>query len=93
MNGYKSEQQHFKRAETTLETLRSSIHTTLLFSILEKNLVRPSTKNVKCSMSEVPGCSTTSGQALQYAGQRAFLAILTHNPLRSRKLVTYVTLC
>ncbi len=41
-------------------------------------------------MPEVPGCPTSSW-ILQYAGQHAFLAILTHNPQRSGKYVTYVT--
>ena len=36
----------------------------------------------------VPGCSTTSGRILQYAGQHAFLALPTHNPLRSGRYVT-----
>ncbi len=40
-------------------------------------------------MPEVPVCSTTSGQILQYASQHAFLVILTHNPKRVR----YITLC
>ena len=50
----------------------------------EKHLVSP---NVKCSMPKVAGCPATSARILQYASQHAFLAILTHNPLRNRKYV------
>ncbi len=44
---------------------------------------------MKCSKPQVPGCLATSGQTLQSAGQHDFLAILTHNPLRSAKYVTH----
>ncbi len=81
------------RAAAAGDALRSNIHTTSLFSMPEKDLACPSMQYVKCNVPEVPGCSTSSGQILQYASQRAFLAILTHNPLQSRKYITHVTLC
>lgn len=62
--------------------VRSDTRTTELCSMPEKDLVCPDTWCVKCSMPKVPGCPTTSSHILQYASLHAFLAILTHNPLR-----------
>ena len=39
-------------------------------------------------MPKIPGCCKTSGRISQYASQLSFLAILPHNPSRSRRYVT-----
>lgn len=63
-------------------------YTIVYVLILFYTVYSPNTQYVKCSMPQIPGCSTTSGPILQYASQHAFMSILTHNPLLSGGLVT-----
>ena len=47
---------------------------------------------MKCSTQKIQRCSITSSCILQFASQHAFLAILTHNHLRSGRHI-YSTVC
>lgn len=44
------------------QTIHSSTHATILFSIPEKDLTSPNTYYVKCSMPKIPRCHSASGR-------------------------------